>query len=105
MKMMKSASPKHPWWHPLADNKPVRAKKSKKPKHAVQRLIMSRKVFNKTKARAWARKHGFSYNRCEESDRGFRLIQRPLSDFVRGSMYSISIGQNVKARMGRLKSR
>ena len=100
--------PRRPAWHPLAEDKQPgtpKPKKSKKPKHAVQRLIMSRKVFNKTKARAWARKHGFSYNRCEESDRGFRLIQRPLSDFVRGSMYSISIGQNVKARMGRLKSR
>jgi len=67
----------------------------------VQTLILPKERYDPSRARAWARKHGFRSTKIDETGPSFRLRQRNPKEFVRDSFRTITMGEgNVRAVVG-----
>jgi hypothetical protein len=66
----------------------------------VQSLVFDRDVFTKTKAKSWARSHGFVFDYVDEKAHTLRMRQHDPEDFSRGTFRTIFMADGVQAVIG-----
>ena len=70
----------------------------------VQTLLFPRPRYSESRAKAWARAHGYSARKTDITANNIRVRQRPPFDFKKGSFRTISLGKSgVKAVVGHLR--
>ena len=81
---------------------PLAAGESSKTK--VQTLLFPWPRYSESRAKAWARAHGFTAHKTDVTDNNVRLRQRPPSAFKSGTFRTITLGKSgVKAVVGHLR--
>lgn len=77
---------------------------SEKENTVVQTLIFDKKVFkDRESAKKWAKDHGFSTNTIRETNKSYRIRQRPDADFKPESYKTLTFTKGVNAVVGYLK--
>jgi hypothetical protein len=66
----------------------------------IQTLIFSKEEFTKEQAIAWAKEHGFSADKVDETEDSYRIRQVDPSEFKEGSFRTITLKKGVKAVIG-----
>jgi hypothetical protein len=70
----------------------------------VQTLIFDAKKFSASKAKAWAKAHGFRFSSVDETTDSVRLRQHNPEDFKPGSFRTIELTNGVSAVIGKMKT-
>lgn len=71
----------------------------------VQSLIFDKDEFSKAKAKAWAKREGFSYGKVDIKKNTLRLRQLPPGCFAGKSFRTIDLAWGVQATIGKLKKK
>lgn len=66
----------------------------------VQSLVFDRDAFTPSKAKSWARKHGFVFDYVDEKANTLRIRQHEPDDFVKGTFRTIDMADGVQAVIG-----
>jgi hypothetical protein len=70
----------------------------------VQAILFPRPEYTPSRARSWARKHGYRAGKVHSTGDYVRLRQRPPGEFKRGSFRTISFGRSgIRAVIGHLR--
>ena len=64
----------------------------------IQSVLFPRESFSVSKAKTWAKRHGFTMKKVDETENFYRFRQRPPNQFKPGSFRIITLGNSgVKA--------
>lgn len=69
----------------------------------IQTLIFSRESYDPGKAKTWAKEHGFTATKTDDTDESIRIRQKNPDEFQEGSFRTIELTKGVKAVIGRPK--